>query len=322
MLDDVSSRVLYWPFFFSLPHSGWNSPTPTEQNVTRPGSGCNIRGGMSSFLSLALRRRSSYRDECRAGGPDKVFCAMFAKLGTSEQSSNEVEVIKHTISQDRSNNYCDEFYGSCSPQPSNVTLNDARQLFQYLNVAYLEPARENIARGRLTHAKSSIIRIEYLLGPVDLPLGSESCCEGLDTLYIAPAFLADKSVWRDRRYVQQVMSLRRGNDESSRYPTIDTFARGIQAGNRGCYRTAAAEFSRLGLSDSGRRLRELGSYMAMVSTFRSHIYDPLECPEEQPPALTEAQLQLLKKQVLRRGFLTDIVQMEEAHLPRSSTDAS
>jgi hypothetical protein len=308
---------------FLVVAAGWFEYGNTFRNERyQIGAGVQYPWWNEIILSSSRSMLDGYTYDCEGASPDHVFCAMLAKVGTSQQSSNEVAVIKQVISQDRSSSYCDEFFGPCALQPSNVTISDASRVFEYLNAVYLEPAREDIARGRLARAQSAIARIDYLLAQVDLPLGTGGCCYNSDPLYIAPAFLSDRRAWRDRQFVQQAIDLADGGGRESGYPAIAAYARGLDAGGRGCFRTAAAEFARLGLSDSGRRIRELGSYMALLSDFRAKIQGEGQCAESQPAALTPAQRGTLKAQVTRRGFLTDIAQIDASPASGGGGDAS
>ncbi len=259
---------------------------------------------------------------CEGASSADLFCAMLGKFGTAQQSSNEVAVIKQAMSQDRSSTYCDELFGPCAPQTANITIADARQVFDYLNAVYIDPALEDIARGRVARAHSAIARVDYLLGQLDLPLGTGGCCYRSDILYIAPAYLSDKAAWRNRRFVQDAMSLADGEGHESRFPAVSVYAHALSAAEQGCHRTAAARFSALGGSDSGTRIRELASYMALLSDFRARIHDAARCPESQPPLLSQAERQELKARVTRKGFLTDIAQMDASPQLNGASDAS
>ncbi len=260
--------------------------------------------------------------DCQGAPPENLACALYAKVAAPDRNANEEAVIVRATASDRSRDYCNEFYGPCSPQPANIELDDARRILDYLASAYLEPARENIARGRMSRAHDQIRRIGYLLGRIDLPLGSEGCCTYSQALYIAPAFLANQEPrWRDRTYVAEVLALGQYDPysapleqgEPSPYADVSAYTRAIMATGARCHDRAAAQYLGLATTDGRRAVRELATYMALVSHFRAVLPGEMSCPEQaQPPRLTEEQVAQLKPLVRRTGFLSDIAQMDAA----------
>jgi hypothetical protein len=241
-------------------------------------------------------------------------CELFQKAGTRNQSSNEAHIIRRLTSKDRSSDYCDRFYGPCAPQKANISLRDASEIFYYLDVMYLQQAKEDLERGRMRIAHSLVSRVRYLLGGVDLPLGSQGCCRSMAELYLIPAFLSDQNRWRDREYVAAVFELGTSQGEAEepeaqRFNDLTAWKRASAAAHAGCYRAASDEYKSLAGVDERRPVREMAAYMAIVSGFRDQLYGDKKCKGIQPKTAW-ADLLSLKTLISRQSLVTDVQQIE------------
>ena len=265
------------------------------------------------------------RNWCDGKAADNAYCGLLAQFHTTKQASNERSIIDKATSQSRDTTYCDHFYGTCAKQPTNITLQDAARIFSYLDLVYLQKAEEDVARGRMARAHDAITRIRYLLGPVDLPLGSAHCCDSYGMLFIAPAFLGDQEKWRDRAYVEAVLNLindgwkrRNGSGGRTGYDDVDIYAAGIDAADAKCYRSAENLFSWLAQTDQRREVKELSAYMALLSRFRNLFYGGGQCQSSQTPEMTEDEVATLRSLITRRSFLNDVGQMDDALAARGA----
>jgi hypothetical protein len=266
--------------------------------------------------------------DCKGVSDENILCALF-RARAPGQGSKEVAAIQRAIGKDQASTYCDPFFGSCARQQANITLSDARRVIRYLNEVYLHRARADTLRGRLASAQSAVARIRYLINPIDLPLGSEGCCDDANMLYISSAFLSDVGRWRDRKYALAVLYMLDDREpesgevglksKSGEFADIDYYVSGLKAADEQCYRVAAGAFAALAITDERIAVRELAAYMALLSNFRERNLASTAptCKVEQPEPLSDVQRDQLKSLVGRAGLVSDIAQMD-APLPISA----
>lgn len=292
-------RNNYFPRPLGVPYPYWSSFTPPSADD------------------------SYYEGEpdCQGVSDENILCALFRARGPG-QGSKEVAAIQSAISKDQASTYCDPFFGSCARQPSNITLKDARRIIRYLNEVYLHRARADTLRGRMASAQSAIARIRYLINPIDLPLGSEGCCDDANMLYISSAFLSDVSRWRDRKYVLAVLYMLDDREPApgevelkskpGEFADIDYYMMGLKAADEQCYRNSASVFAALAASDERRAVRELAAYMALLTNFRERDLATAAptCKVAQSEPLSDARRYELKSLVGRAGLVSDIAQMD------------